>query len=196
MCAAPAVLSRLPAVMRPDDHEIDDNWEPDPPGANPHGGRAWKDQGDAESRSSFATSATASRTPSVEAKLWHQTPIARVRILLGRCADGRALPHRKHRRHVPACSAKTKPRTLDKWLADKSVAGTALLGFRVHGPSAPPQFRAPAPFDMPPFGRMGRLSGIAPSFAGQASLSAEGRCRLPVGGRACLQRRPHRDQQA
>src|SRR4029079_3155607 len=29
-----SVLCRLPAVMRLDDHEIDNDWEPDPPGAN------------------------------------------------------------------------------------------------------------------------------------------------------------------
>ncbi len=40
-----SVLGRLPAYMLPDDHEIDNDWEPDPAGANPLEGRPLEKRG-------------------------------------------------------------------------------------------------------------------------------------------------------
>ncbi|AMO22626.1 hypothetical protein GCM10027034_30600 [Ramlibacter solisilvae] len=115
-----SVLSRLPTVMRLDDHEIDDNWEPDPAGA--HDGRETerlKRRGIREFlRNQCDTEFDAASPPKLwDDKLVHGFPFF--------WADART-----SRDPRTACSVGTasmlgddQTLALDRWLADKSVPG-------------------------------------------------------------------------
>ena len=121
-----SVLSRLPAVMRPDDHEIDDNWEPDPPDARPGTQRFNQRLRDAGIREYLRQQCDQEPPASGRIRLWHRTPIGGLEFFL---ADARTERTPRTASTVAGASllGEHQSRELDKWLADKSVQGPRFL---------------------------------------------------------------------
>lgn len=146
---ARSVLSRLPALMLLDDHEIDNNWEPDPPGA--HARKRRKDERRKDDRPGYNESLMKKGVqefmrnqrdedcnPAPPPRLWQRTRIAGFEFFL---ADGRT--DRTPRTAATARQARllgeAQSRDLDDWLADKQAAGPR---FCVSGPMVLPRHLA------------------------------------------------------
>lgn len=121
------VLSRLPAVMRLDDHEIGDNWEPDPPGSNP---REWPDTRHLRDRgvAEYLRNQCDEEPPdsSEPIQLWHQKPLAGFQFFW---ADARTRRAPRTAATVGSASLldQDQSKALDQWLADKNVEGPRFL---------------------------------------------------------------------
>src|SRR6185369_919133 len=117
-----SVLCRLPAVMRLDDHEIDNDWEPDPPRANPRmdqSNQFLKDRGVEEF---LRNQCDEEPVPSAAPQLWHRTPIAGMEFFW---ADTRTERTVRTAGTVANASLLGEDQSieLDKWLADRKVRG-------------------------------------------------------------------------
>jgi cholesterol oxidase len=121
-----SVLSRLPAVMRLDDHEIEDNWEPDPPGAKRRGATGSDGSKRAGVREYLRNQCNREPDPSMEAKLWHPTPIGGFEFFW---ADARTVRTPRTASTVGTASllGDLQSSDLDKWLADRRVEGPRFL---------------------------------------------------------------------
>jgi hypothetical protein len=119
-----SVLSRLPAVMRLDDHEIENNWEPDPPGLKQgEGNERLRHTGVQEY---LRNQCNLEPKPSVASKLWHQTPMAGFEFFWADARTGRTA---RTAATVGSASLLGDPQSkdLDQWLADKKVEGPRFL---------------------------------------------------------------------
>jgi hypothetical protein len=117
---ARSVLSRLPAVMRLDDHEIDDNWEPDPSGASATSEtERLKHKGLGEF---LRNQCDQDYDATVPVKLWDQTPVSGFPFFW---ADARTARTPRTARTVGSANMLGAEQTqaLERWLADKSVPG-------------------------------------------------------------------------
>ena len=175
-----SVLSRLPAVMRLDDHEIDNDWEPDPRSGNLRkdpSNQYLKDSGvdeflrnqcDREPRSKAAR------------RLWHQTPIAGLEFFW---ADTRT--ERTARTAATVASAsllgEAQSKALDEWLADRKVRGPRFIVSAQMVLPRPSRTAGCNCCRLHSFGRLGWLPGIAASFAGRHLRAWHGRRRFPFG---------------
>ncbi|NPC56320.1 alpha/beta fold hydrolase [Caenimonas soli] len=121
-----SVFSRLPAVMRLDDHELDDNWEPDPPGANQRKGQDNECLKKSGIQEFLRNQCNREPDPSVPAKLWHQTPMAGFEFFW---ADARTERTPRTATTVESASLLGEPQStdLDNWLADRKVKGPRFL---------------------------------------------------------------------
>ncbi|WP_167772473.1 alpha/beta fold hydrolase [Ramlibacter henchirensis] len=115
-----AVLSRLPAVMQPDDHEIGDNWEPDPDGAfERQETERLRQKGIREFlRNQWDEDCDGGAT----VKLWRQAPAGGFEFFW---SDARTARTPRTAATVGSASMLGEEQTaaLDKWLADRSVEG-------------------------------------------------------------------------
>jgi cholesterol oxidase len=117
-----AVLSRLPAVMRLDDHEIGDNWEPDPAGSY---GREWPETESMKEQGIQAFLRNQRDEDSDGAgphKLWDDAALAGFDFFW---ADARTERTPRTASTVGSASllGQEQSDALDKWLADRNVAG-------------------------------------------------------------------------
>jgi len=121
-----SVLSRLPAVMRLDDHELDDNWEPDPPGAKHRKGQSNEDLRNSGIQEFLRNQCNREPDPLVAPKLWHQRPIGGFEFFW---ADARTERTPRTATTVGSASLLGEPQStdLDTWLADKQVEGPRFL---------------------------------------------------------------------
>ena len=192
-----SVLSRLPAVMRLDDHELDDNWEPDPPGANHRKGQSNEDVRNSGIQEFLRNQCNREPDPDPldPPKLWHQKPLGGFEFFW---ADARTERTPRTAATVDECKpAGRAPEQGPGQVARGQASGRAAFScLRVHGPSAPSRGAGQSRCVVTSFGRVGRLPGIPASFAGRRIPARGQRCGLPFGQRASLQRQLHRDQQA
>jgi cholesterol oxidase len=130
-----AVLSRLSAVMRLDDHEIDDNWEPDPPEANPRDGTSTERLKERGIHAFLRNQCDRDPGALVPQRLWQDTTIDGLAFFW---ADART--ERSARTAATVGSATLlgaeQSTALDKWLADKTIEGPRFL---VSGPMVLPR---------------------------------------------------------
>lgn len=117
-----SVLSRLPVVMRPDDHEIGDNWEPDPSCA--HGREETERLKERGIREFQRNQCDKDANP--EAPLWHATPAAGLPFFW---ADARTARMPRTAGTVGSANMLGCEQTgaLDDWLADKGTPGPRFL---------------------------------------------------------------------
>ena len=121
-----SVFSRLPAVMRLDDHELDDNWEPDPPGANRRKGQDNDCLKKAGVREFLRNQCNEEPDSSAPPKLWHQKPKAGFEFFW---TDARTERTPRTAATVGTANLLGEPQSLDldHWLADKKVEGPRFL---------------------------------------------------------------------
>jgi cholesterol oxidase len=113
-------------VMRLDDHELEDNWEPDPPGANRKAGSSNDWLRHAGIQEFLRNQCNREPDPSVTTRLWHRTPIAGFEFFW---ADARTERTPRTANTVGSASLLGEPQStdLDQWLADKMVEGPRFL---------------------------------------------------------------------
>jgi cholesterol oxidase len=121
-----SVFCRLPTVMRLDDHELDDNWEPDPPGAHPRKGQDNDVVKKAGIEEFLRNQCNTEPDPSSAPKLWHQTPRGGFEFFW---ADARTERTPRTAATVGTASLLGEPQSLDldHWLADKKAEGPRFL---------------------------------------------------------------------
>ena len=121
-----SVLSRLPAVMLLDDHEIDDNWEPNPPGAKCGPDQCNEILRDSGVREYLRNQRDQEPKPLARPRLWHRTPVAGLQFFW---ADARTERTPRTATTVGRASllGERQSKELDKWLADKRVPGPRFL---------------------------------------------------------------------
>jgi choline dehydrogenase-like flavoprotein len=115
-----SVLSRLPAVMQPDDHEIADNWEPGPPdGDDAEKSGRLRRIGIREYLRNQRDEDFEGPTPP---KLWHATPVHGLPFFW---ADARTRREPRTAATVGGASMldPEQEQALDDWLADTSTPG-------------------------------------------------------------------------
>lgn len=119
-----SVLSRLPAVMQPDDHEIADNWEP----AAPAAGDAQKSErlGRFGVREYLRNQRDEDFQGTAPPRLWHDTPVHGLPFFW---ADARTQREPRTAATVGDASMldAAQAKALDDWLADTRTPGPRFL---------------------------------------------------------------------